>query len=192
MINIIVLLGKSCSGKDSIKKELIKRGAKSLVTYTTRPPRDGEINGVAYNFMCNHTFLDLEENGYFAETTYYDTANMGRVYYGTSFNSLKCADNNTVVILNPDGLRSIKKIEGLDIVSFYITSKKSVLKKRLKARGDNRKEAKRRMKADKRDFKDIVYEVDYTIDNNGNKSIEELADIIQFIVNCRKDEKNNK
>ena len=189
---MVILIGASCSGKDTIKKELIKRGIKSLVTTTTRPPRDGEINGVTYNFMKKDRFLKLKEKGYFAETTSYNVMNDETWYYGTSLNSLKIADKNTVIILNPDGFRKVKEIEGLDIVSFYIQAKKSVIKKRLKARGDNRKEAKRRMKADKIDFEGIESEVDYTIDNNGRKTISEIADIIQFHANTRKGERNTK
>lgn len=190
---LTVLVGRSASGKDTIKKELIKRGMNSIVTYTTRPKREGEEEGVAYHFVSLGDFLTKELKGEFAETTSYNTANMGTVYYGTALEDLKNAPDNTVIILNPDGLRAIKKIKGLDFVSFYIKAKKSVLKKRLKERGDNRKEARRRMKADKHDFNDILNEVDYFIENNGNKSIEELADTIQFVsANERKGERNIK
>lgn len=188
---ITILVGKSCSGKDTIKKELLSRGMNSIVTHTTRSRRNGEEDGIAYHFISVTDFFEKELNGYFAETTSYETVH-GRWYYGTSIESLKNAPDNTVIILNPDGLRAVKKIEGLDIVSFYIKAKKSVIKKRLKSRGDNRNEAKRRMREDKKDFKDMDFEVDYTIDNNGNNSIEELADIIQFHVNRRKGEKNTK
>lgn len=185
---ITILVGKSCSGKDTIKKELLSRGMNSIVTYTTRSRRNGEEDGIAYHFISVTNFFEKELNGYFAETTSYETVH-GRWYYGTSIESLKNAPDNTVIILNPDGLRAVKKIEGLDIVSFYIKAKKTVLKKRLKSRGDNCKEAKRRLREDKKDFRDMDFEVDYIIDNNGKKSIEELADIIQFHVNRRKGEK---
>ena len=36
---MLLLTGKTCSGKDTIKKELIKMGMESVITYTTRPPR---------------------------------------------------------------------------------------------------------------------------------------------------------
>ena len=53
---MIVLVGKTCSGKDSIKKELINLGMKNIVTYTTRPLRNGEVNGVDYHFIDIDTF----------------------------------------------------------------------------------------------------------------------------------------
>lgn len=189
---LTVLVGRSASGKDTIKKELIRRGMNSIVTYTTRTPRDGEVDGIAYHFVSLEDFLTKELKGHFAEITHYNTANMGTVYYGTALEDLKNASDNTVIILNPDGLKAIKKIEGLDFTSFYIIAKKSVLKKRLRERGDNRKEAKRRIKADRKDFKDMIYEVDYIIENNGNKSIAKLADTIQFIVNYKRGERDSK
>lgn len=188
---VAVLVGRSASGKDTIKKELLKKGMNSIVTHTTRPPRNCEEDGIAYHFISVTDFFEKELNGYFAETTSYETVH-GRWYYGTSIESLKNAPDNTVIILNPDGLRAVKNIEGLDVVSFYVKAKKSVLKKRLKSRGDNRKEAKRRMREDKKDFRNMDFEVDYTIDNNGNKSIEELVNTIQFLVNERRGEKNTK
>lgn len=180
---VAVLIGKSSSGKDTIKKELLRRGMNDIVTYSTRTPREGEVDGVAYHFISDFKFLEKKMHGHFAETTYYDTANMGRVYYGTAIEDLKNAPDNTVIILNPSGLRAVKKIEGLDTLSFYVTAKKSVLKKRLKVRGDNRKEAKRRIKADNRDFLGMESEIDYIIENNGKKSIGEIADTIEFLMN---------
>lgn len=47
---MIILVGKSCSGKDTVVKELTKMGYNKIVTCTTRPPRPGEINGREYHF----------------------------------------------------------------------------------------------------------------------------------------------
>lgn len=40
---IVVLLGKTSSGKDTVCNQLIQKGYKKLVTYTTRPMRPGEV-----------------------------------------------------------------------------------------------------------------------------------------------------
>ncbi len=48
---MLLLVGKSASGKDTIQKELIKMGMKAVVSYTTRSPRKGEIDGIAYHFI---------------------------------------------------------------------------------------------------------------------------------------------
>ena len=48
---MIILVGKSCSGKDTVVKELAKMGYNKIVTCTTRPPRPGEIDGREYHFL---------------------------------------------------------------------------------------------------------------------------------------------
>ena len=46
----IILVGKAASGKDHLRKKFESRGFKYAVTYTTRPPREGEIDGKDYLF----------------------------------------------------------------------------------------------------------------------------------------------
>ena len=45
----IEVCGKMCSGKDTVVKRLINKGFKKVVTYTTRPKRRGETDGVDYH-----------------------------------------------------------------------------------------------------------------------------------------------
>jgi len=182
VINILVLLGKTCAGKDSCVKELVDHmGYKMIVSYTTRPMRDGEVDGITYKFIDKEKFLTLKEKNFFAETTSYHVASGETWYYGMSMEDMSKADEKTVVILNPEGLRKVRKIKGLNIVAIYIDAKKSVIKKRLRKRGDNRKEAKRRIKADDIDFKNIENEIDYVVPNNQHNNIETQASLIDFI-----------
>ena len=54
MGKIFYLTGKSCAGKDSIYNILIKDeelGLRPIIRYTTRPIRDGEVDGVTYHFV---------------------------------------------------------------------------------------------------------------------------------------------
>ena len=45
------MVGKAASGKDHLRKRFESRGFKYAVTYTTRPPREGEVNGKDYYFI---------------------------------------------------------------------------------------------------------------------------------------------
>ena len=66
MAKIICLLGKSCSGKDTIYKKLIADESLDLVplvTYTTRPLRSGEQEGREYHFTDEAGFNSLKEQG---------------------------------------------------------------------------------------------------------------------------------
>src|SRR5574344_279630 len=111
---MIILVGESASGKSTIEKILAdKYGYKKTVSYTTRPPRDGEVNGVDYHFISEDEYIDKFNSGYFVETGAYNGW-----FYGTTKDQY---DENTVCVLTPHGLRQIKKnFREDDINSFYI------------------------------------------------------------------------
>ena len=76
MAKIICLLGKSCSGKDTIYKKLLADESLNLlplVTYTTRPMRTGEQEGREYHFTDEAGFNSLKEDGKVIEDRTYDT-----------------------------------------------------------------------------------------------------------------------
>ena len=76
MAKIICLLGKSCSGKDTIYKKLLADTSLELVplvSYTTRPKRAGEEEGREYHFTDEEGFNRLKESGRVIEDRSYDT-----------------------------------------------------------------------------------------------------------------------
>ena len=166
---MIVLVGESASGKSSIEKCLVNDYEyNKIVTYTTRQPRNGEVDGVDYHFIDKSQFRRLKEQGFFAETAVYNDW-----YYGIA--KKDCVDN-AVVVLTPHGLRQVKKLKDINVTSFYIeVSRRDRLIKILQ-RGDNIEEAYRRSLSDVGQFDGIEYEVDYVICNHGyKKSITEMA-----------------
>ena len=174
---MLIILGKTASGKNTIVNELVKNyGFKQLVTYTTRPKRKGEIEGVTYHYISLEEFKKKDREGFFAETAYYSPASGGEWAYGTSLEDFKNADDKTVIILNPKGYyRILNREEADSICSVYIVAKTDILCDRLKERGDSFLEAKRRIVADEEDFEDIGDYVDFWIANDGMFSIEEIA-----------------
>lgn len=113
---MILLAGKTCSGKSTIVKELLKIGMKDVVTYTTRPPRKNEVDGVSYHFISSKEFLEKEKQGFFAETTSYNVASGETWYYGSALEDLT---DDKVIIVNPHGLKQIQKIKSLNPIVFY-------------------------------------------------------------------------
>lgn len=171
---MLAIVGKTASGKDTIKKELVKLGMKSVVTTTTRPMRDGEIQDVSYHFITDEQFENHKKSSLFAETTSYETVH-GTWHYGTLLKDLK-DDKNKVVILNPDGIKSLaNKIDMKNWLVVYIYCSDKTILERLKFRGDNSDEAKRRLKSDQKDFMNIERLVDISICNDNEKTPEELA-----------------
>lgn len=174
---MIILVGESASGKSTIEKILADEyGYKRTVSYTTRPPRDGEVNGVDYYFISEDEYTEKFHSGYFVETGAYNGW-----FYGTTREQY---DENTVCVLTPHGLRQIKKNFGENNIStFYIKVPRRDRLIKILQRGDNVDEAIRRNQSDVGQYDGIEDEVDFVIENdNYKKSPKECAkEIINLI-----------
>lgn len=170
---MIVLVGESASGKSSIEKYFVNNyGYSKVVSYTTRQPRENEVNGVDYYFVDELEFHNLKEQGFFAETAVYNGW-----HYGTA---KKDCTNDKIAVLTPHGLRQVEKLEDITIISFYINVPRRDRLIKILQRGDNIEEAYRRSLSDVGQFDGIVDEVDYVIDNVGyTKSIKKMAEEVK-------------
>lgn len=166
---MIVLVGESASGKSSIERNLVDNyGYKKIVSYTTRQPRQGEIDGVDYHYISENQFTKLQKEGYFAEVGEYNGW-----HYGTA---KKDCISDKVAVVTPHGLRQLKKIPDLDIHAFYINVPRRDRLIKILQRGDNIEEAYRRSLSDVGQFDGIADEVDYIIDNKAySKTIEQMS-----------------
>lgn len=168
---MIVLIGESACGKSSIERVLVnKHGFKNVISYTTRPIRvkDGEKDGVNYHYITKKDFLQKMQNGFFAETTYYNDN-----YYGAAKED--CTDDK-VVVVNLDGLHSLSKNEGINITSFHIRMPRRMRLIKALLRGDDIDLAYKRSITDATDFAGLDDEVDFIIENDGiTHTVEELA-----------------
>ena len=166
---MIVLVGESGSGKTTIEKELEKLGFERTISYTSRPKRENEIDGVHYHFISRRKFEKLIGEGFFAEWTCY----RGNLY-GTAKED---CTSNKVIVIEPEGLRQLKQHPELKITSFYIQVPPLERLNRMIRRGDDRIEAVNRLVHDAQWFQGIEREVDYIVPN---KYID-LA--VEFILN---------
>lgn len=85
MGKIICLMGKSGVGKDTLYKQLMsdeKLALRPIVSYTTRPIRAGEQDGVEYHFTDEAGYLRLQAEGRIIEARSYETVH-GRWRYFT-------------------------------------------------------------------------------------------------------------
>lgn len=178
---MIVLVGKTASGKDMICNQLLKHGYDKLITYTTRPIRSGEKQDETYHFISDDEFAEYRHSGFFAECRPYHTVD-GIWWYGSALEDYKNNNKDTIVILNPSGLEQIandKRLNNEEIVSFYVYSNLKTIRNRLKNRGDNREEAERRIESDIADFAGIESKVDKIIYNNEGTDV---ADVVRKIL----------
>ena len=166
---MLVLIGCSGSGKSSIEKTLVNDyGYTKLVTYTTREPRVGEVNGVDYHFVSEEKFNELANNGFFVEKAVYNGW-----HYGTAKED---CTNDKIAVLTPHGFRQIKKFPEIKITSFYIDVPRRDRLIKILERGDSIEESYRRNLSDVGMFDGIADEVDYVISNPSyKKSIDDMA-----------------
>lgn len=159
-MKIIVLLGKSSCGKDTMYKRLLEvkdLNLHRLVPYTTRPMRKGEEDGVEYFFVTEEDFQELLEAGKIIEHRSYATVS-GLWRYFTVCNDQLKASNNYLLIGTLESYTFIKDYFGSDtVIPIYIEVDDKTRLERAMAReyfqsNPNYKEMCRRFIADDDDF----------------------------------------
>src|SRR5688572_7444262 len=106
---ILTISGPTAVGKNTLVKELLKKDPSLHVSisFTTRPPRPGEVDGINYHFVTKEKFLELEADDYFIEW-----AENHSHLYGTAEEELRAgSENGRDIVLEIDyqGVRQIKK-----------------------------------------------------------------------------------
>lgn len=182
---LTIIMGKTCSGKNAVVKELMSRGWSQIITYTSRPKRRGEKNGREYFYISEEDFTNKIKSGYFAEwKSYY--VNGKTWYYGSPSEEIIEAsldDKNHVIILTPQGVEDTlsflsKYISDYQINIIYLYANRSTILNRLQKRKDKNDSIERRMRADDIDFKNATSLANKIIYNNGSDSIADVADKI--------------
>lgn len=177
---LVLYTGSSGVGKGTILQELLKRdkNIKLSVSNTTRPPREGEIDGVHYNFLTKEQFESIiPDNGYLEYAEYCGN------YYGTPRKPveemLQKGYNVFLEIEVQGGIQIMKKYP--DVLSiFVLPPSKQVLEKRLRKRGTEDEETilKRLAEADK----EIEYAKNYkysVVNAELEKAVDEILDILK-------------
>lgn len=182
---LTVILGKTCSGKSTIVRKLCgKYNYNKILTYTTRPKREHEKDGVDYHFIDDETFSHFRELGKFAEYKSYHVAGGNTWWYGSILGDLD-DDKDYLIILTPQGLRDVQ--DELDsFASIYIYTNRDTMKKRLIKRGDDVNEASRRMMRDNEDFNGVENEVNRIVYNNTDNDIDDVVDRVHHVIQSLK------
>ena len=158
-IKILALFGKSASGKDTIQKWITTNFpalTKGIVSCTTRPPRDGEQEGVDYFFLTDEQFAAKVLDGSMLEAT-----SFREWFYGTALDQLN-PDKINIGVFNITGVECILDDPRLDVVPVWVHASDKTRLRRSLDREDNPdcKEICRRFLADEKDF-DEMNDFDY-------------------------------
>ena len=164
-IKLLALFGESSAGKDSIQHWLEHnlKNTHGIISYTTRPSREYEIEGREYHFISDIKFKTLIESNKMLEYTKFNNW-----YYGTYINEL---DKNKINIgvFNPEGIRNILSHNDIDILPVWIkASEKTRLLRSLKREAyPNCTEICRRFLADQKDFSNIDFNYEIFLNEYG-------------------------
>ena len=175
---IIAIMGKSASGKDSLLKALLQEPqfikAKPIISCTTRPIRENEMNGIDYHFLTNEQFTNLVLSNRMLEATVFNDW-----CYGTSIDSLSTSGIN-IGVFNPEGCEALRQNENITLCLIYVeaTDKTRLLRSLNREKNPDCHEIVRRFNADEMDFceEEIEYlEPDIFVTNNEGADIKHIA-----------------
>ncbi len=180
---IVVLSAPSGTGKTTLVKEIKKKidNIAVSISYTTRSPRPGEKNGIDYFFVSHDEFERKIKEGFFAEW-----ANVYGNYYGTPVQFItQNLEKGKIVLLTIDtqGALQIKKKYPEAILIGILPPSLKEQENRLKKRGENSENIKKRLKESSLERKILLKHYDYRFIN---RDLEKTAHKVISIISKMK------
>lgn len=177
---LYIISAPSGAGKTSLITKLLQGldDAEISVSHTTRPKRDGEVDGVHYHFVSAEDFLEGIGNNEFLEH-----ANVFGNHYGTSKKAVEDITNKGVdVILEIDwqGAQQVRELMPEAKSIFILPPSKAELERRLRGRGTDSDEVIKDRLAQSCSDMTHYREFDYVVINdNFDKAMASLESIFQ-------------
>lgn len=173
---VIVLTGKTASGKDTVMKQILAKYPRMsrVITTTSRTPRKGEKNGVDYNFISESEFRKKINSGEFLEYVEY-----GGNFYGTEKSQINLSDN-LIWKIDPSMAGKVKSLfENSKVI--YINCDGEVILKRLRDRGLSDREIQKRIQDDQKFWQQYRDNYDFILENIPGKLAETVDKISKII-----------
>jgi guanylate kinase len=146
----LILVGKAASGKDHARKVCEQwLGMNYAISYTTRPPREGEEDGKDYFFIPNRDF-----NKMINEDKWYEYVVFNGWYYGTTREQMETPGQ--VFIMTPKGLSHLTPEDRQESLVIYFEIDEDIRRNRMNERVGNADSVERRIEADRIDFADYT------------------------------------
>lgn len=166
---IILLVGRSGSGKDTVAKYMSDHyGYKKLISYTTRPQRNEEdLNN--HIFITEEDFDKLEKEENIVAYTKFDD----KRYCATESQ----VEQSDIYVIDPSGVEYfIEKYKGnKEPLIIYLASDYGICYNRMKGRGDSEESIMKRMMNDEIQFK---WFDNYDILIDARNAVEYIGDFI--------------
>ena len=179
---IICLMGEAGSGKDTIMQKVLRHCEGKLheiVSCTSRPPREGEKDGVNYHFLDKESFIKKIDSNDMIEYTYFNNW-----FYGTDYDSLDPNKIN-IGVFNPEGIRKLRNRHDIDLKIFWIqaTPKNRMIRQLEREEDPDVYEIVRRFNADTKDFSKIDFPFRCLCNNTVYEKMAAVAIIFEAVDN---------
>ncbi len=191
---LVILSGVSGAGKDTIKKELIKRmdNVISLPSFTSREPREGEEEGVQYHFITREEFMNK-----IAQDEFYEYDIHHNNYYGTSKKLMNEKIQSGKIIVKDIEVNGTENLIRLlanetKLVPIFLKVDREELKRRLINRGDNLSPEEMELRLGRLDYEESKIGLyDYVIKNDDlEKTVQIIMTIIENELRIENEKKN--
>ena len=123
MSKIFIVMGKSASGKDTIYKKILEHnlGLKTVVTYTTRPIREGEREGNEYFFRTKEQLDLLEQEKKVIECSCYHTVHGPWYYFTVDDGQIDLTSGDYIMITTVARYKKMRSYYGAEkVIPIYI------------------------------------------------------------------------
>ncbi|MBL8503223.1 MAG: guanylate kinase [Rhodocyclaceae bacterium] len=180
--NLFIVAAPSGAGKTTLVKLLLERdGDIGLsVSYTTRAPRPGEVDGREYHFIDVPAFQAMRGRGDFIES-----AEVHGNFYGTSrpwIVEQMAAGRDILLEIDWQGAQQVRRLFPACVGIFVLPPSVEELERRLRGRGQDSEAIIARRTAAARDEMRHVNEFDYVIINNKlPEAIEDLQTVVRSV-----------
>lgn len=186
--SLIIISGTTCAGKGTVISKLLERNENMTlsISYTSRPMRGNEVDGVDYYFISREEFEQKIEHNDFLE--------YAKVRYGEYFGTPKKEIEETLesgkdVILEIDvqGAKQVKELFPETILIFIMAPSFTEVKRRIKARGfENNEQIIDRFKTAYKEINEIP-KYNYVVVNDEVENAVKKVEAILISEKCRVD-----
>jgi len=178
--HLFVISAPSGAGKTSLVKAIMQQATQlqTSVSYTTRPMREGEVDGKDYHFIEKETFIKMRDANDFLEY-----AEVFGNFYGTSKSWLSdtlAKGDDVILEIDWQGAEQVRKAFPDSTGIFIVPPSRAILLERLEGRGTDKKEVIQRRTAEAITEMSHYPEFDYlVINDNFDIALMEIQSIIQ-------------